>query len=108
MGERTYGSPADPRKYDPIRCRKAVSGHGGWWDRQCASKAKRDGWCEVHHPDKEQARRAKSAVAEEERARREKFQRLNWALADLVEMGLSAPAREEIKNLLEVSYEGGA
>lgn len=45
----------DPRK-DPTRCKQMVWSE--WSSHQCASKAKKDGYCMTHHPDRVAAKRA--------------------------------------------------
>jgi len=51
------------------RCKKEL--WPGWHTYQCENKAKRDGWCGIHHPDAVAKRRAKSDA--KYKAQREDF-----------------------------------
>jgi hypothetical protein len=43
--------------FDPERCKASVHEPGrGVRIHQCLRKPKRDGWCEIHHPDTEKQR----------------------------------------------------
>ena len=46
-------------------CKVDVRGEGAWGSlhrHRCANKAKRDGYCGIHHPDAVKRRREKSAA----------------------------------------------
>ena len=45
-------------KPDPAKCAARVSDHDSRWPTfyQCRSKPVRDGWCNMHHPDKLEAK----------------------------------------------------
>ena len=74
---------SDRCKYDN------VANSAGWGLHRCDFKAKKDGYCLIHHPEKIIARQQKSAKKEELRwhnSSHQKLQRANTRIAELEEL----------------------
>lgn len=58
----------------------------GWYHRPCSNKAKRDGYCMVHHPESVEKRQKAAMKRYEEKKRRSPWARLERAEARVVEL----------------------
>jgi hypothetical protein len=59
--DNTFGNRRGEGPADPTKCVARVSDHDFRWPHyyQCGNKPVRDGWCNMHHPDKVKTRRDK-------------------------------------------------
>jgi len=63
-------------KLDPERCKESICSPGIWHSHQCQNKAKKDGYCGIHHPDAVKARQDKSDKMHDEKHQRSPWMRL--------------------------------
>lgn len=70
-------------RIDTERCKAEVPWPSGFHYHQCEKKAKKDGFCTVHHPDYAKAKRAKRE--EEFKEREEMFERVHATAKGLIE-----------------------
>lgn len=68
--------------------------------RQCSRRSVSDGYCLQHHPDTLALQERKAEALRQARRLHEKCNRIQRTLNDLVEMGLSKSAQDEIAALL--------
>ena len=55
-------------KTEVIYCKQMVTSDSGWRQNRCSFRAKRDGYCKIHHPEAVKARREAAGRRYKERS----------------------------------------
>ena len=66
-------------KTEIIYCKETVRDASGWSWHRCIYKAKRDGYCKIHHPEAVKARREAASRRYEEKEKRSPYYLLKIA-----------------------------
>jgi hypothetical protein len=98
--------------FDPERCKASVHEPGrGVYSYQCKNRPVADGWCKLHHPDRErfqtkaeQKREARQRAHQRRAEARENLRKAREALDRQVECVVHASILDEVVNGLREAY----